>query len=417
MFIWNGSLAQIENVLAMAKAVENANNQKFFNVPDPWQTDLGDFNRAMVLSYQSRTTPSIIVYTRSNRVVFAIAGIQGAGDALSVYQGAMSLQTLTHTQGRVNAYAKTWYENAFAVYEAFAGQSYTEYLFIGHSWGGTTATLMAMRMKQFKPSANVRLCTMGSPRFATQAVFESLQGIGHIRVHAHNDPVPYLMPWFSEAPLFHIVHDPFATQAINSLTHPGNGLYIKRGQQPRYLDRGEPYEHNRELSVFGVRSLLGNGTEPHWPSSYVSIMQDNYDDLAPRFHNAEGQPSGQRSVEPPPVGPREAEAIANWPALPWPANAVPKNEPPALPPPPLPDPVLIQGGPKATRARMKKVGKTYFVYIGDTPVYKATSKRDARGVRRAVALMGEQYFQNPGGFTSPDTLIELAAGHIPFGNQ
>lgn len=402
----------VQTLHAAALAADGAQQLKFNPTIVPLPSTLGDMPHARYLGYQPRLCPSGIAYARGAHMVVAFAGIQGPGDALQVYNGWMSPTTVPGFEGKVNAFAKTWFDTAYVLLDAINTPQTSDYLFVGHSWGAAIATIGAIWLKRHRPTLRIRLVTLGAPRFADAAFLNQLNGIDFMRLHCSADPFPYLVPWFSEAPLFHSLHSPLEIRAMNSYTHMGNGMFIKRGEQPRMMERGTEAYLPLELNISSARSLLASGVEPHWTTNYERILFFLRYDQNPRLHNAEGQPQNERALPTPNVTPQAAEAIAAWPNMPWPANNVAKGHPPApepvIIPELLPKPVQSPG----PRIRIRQYAGIWGVFVDGHLQYKATSKRDARGVAKAMRTMGLQMWQNPTGFTDPEGLLYAAAGFL-----
>jgi hypothetical protein len=74
---------------------------------------------------------------------------------------------------------------------------------------------------------------------------------------------------------------------------------------------------------------------------------------------------------------------------------------------PSPSGTTIRVKDAAAWVRIRRIGRRYYVYAGETSIYAATSKRDARAVARALRLFMVQYLQNPDRFANPEDLVNL----------
>jgi hypothetical protein len=300
--------------------------------------------------------------------------------------------------GRVNRFARTWWENSLAYFNTLVLGAHQRFYLLGHSWGSTYATLAAEFIKEHRPASAVSLLTFGSPKFCDRDTYGAAQWTEFARVMNFGDLTPYLVPWPEEAPLFAAAHTPNAILNLNSTAYMANGIRIKSGFAPTDAVTPAGFSLPLELNIPQFIEFMRGGMEPHFMTTYVNV-------LAELETNPPGGPAFNHQAA-------EPHALADWEPLSFEevlelvdqvyADATTLIK---VTPNPSPD---------ATRIRAVRFKKRHFVTIDGKLVYRASGRRDAVAVARALRRYGEQLRQNVKGFTNPTALNYQLQGAIPF---
>ncbi len=409
MFKWASPIHDVENMLAMAKACDHASQRKQGVNTIKLQTDDGDYDAFLVQQYVAGAAPSIVAWRKLGRVVVAIAGIGGNLDASQVFQGYLDPQSMPDIGGMVNKFAKTWYTNTATFLASLTDVQ--DIVFAGHSWGSSLATIWAARFNKFfdPKDVKVRLATFGAPRFADADFFHDFgtQTVQRVRVMNWQDPIPYILPMFTEAPALSTFFTISQIRKMTTIAHMSGGVRIKTNNLMQWTEAPHGFAYPLEWNIPFIISVLSNGVIPHLTASYVSVLQERFNDLNPPSHFPQGNQPNAETEPTIDILPDEAVAVANFPRRAWPARPQGGNVPGAPQAPllkPANDPV--QAGSVGITIR-KIEGTWYVLYLGETPIYKGESKRDARAFARGARALAVQYRQRP--FDVMDTAALQAA--------
>lgn len=410
MYKSNQPYHSTENLLAWAIAANNAENLKWEDQPQPFQSDVGDYPRIGWVHYAEGTQPAMLVYRRGAHAIAAFSGIQGIREGNLCYEGYLNPVTIPGHVGSVNAYAKAWYDAIWDRWSVFNAPTVHHWTFIGHSWGSSTATLLANWMKQFRPNCRVDIITYGAPRWAYRDFFLNLHCDGAARVHNHADPIPYLIPHFTEAPLFHATHLPQNIMRMNSYVHMGGGIYVRQNEAPVWREEPGGLSYPLELRPMQIREIFAVGAHHHLMETYVARLRNYIEGIPVPQPSPQGQQSQPASNTPPRMTLDDANAMAQWPQVAWPVTQQPNGSVPVPPPTPAAPPPLTPEQEAAVRIRIRRVTGVWYVFVGDQIVYRGVSKRDAKGFAKAMRQMQGEVIEHPEGVINPDTLVSTVSG-------
>lgn len=122
--------------------------------------------------------------------------------------------------------------------------SQTEFYFVGHSYGGAVASILAARMTLNRPNVFVNLMTFGSPYPGDDRLARLLEGVRQRHFIIDLDPVPGMPPRHSTlAGLFSII-GPLLTLLWSELVPTGNRVLID--------EFGDQTETDQEYLLFAL---------------------------------------------------------------------------------------------------------------------------------------------------------------------
>lgn len=386
------------NLHGFAEVTRIADNVHHTDAPQTIQTVTGPLTFISSLPWESGVGPSSVAYRLDDIIVICFTGIGSALDSWRVYQGSLNFESVPDLPGTVNRYAKAWYDARQDFVAAASEPLGNRYYFCGHSWGGTVATLFAARYKDPQSSRAVSLLTFGSPKFADRSFMEVQQWDEWARVMNHRDLTPALIPWPQEAPLFAACHTPFQMFTLNRPVYMSNGIRCRQGHplQDGVVPSG--FNFPLETNPTTLVDYLQSGVPEHSMRAYVETLAESVGpQVNPNLWDHHG------------AEPRPAESVDQWTEeeiLDFTDDAF--DDATEL------TKTVPNPSPTATKVRAVRLKKRHYVTIDGVVAYRASGRRDAVAVARAMRKYGEQLRQNVKGFTNPEALNFQLQGALPF---
>jgi len=131
-------------------------------------------------------------------------------------------------------------------------------LLTGHSLGGAIAQTAAFVAKRTGNWANVSYCTFGSPMAGSQVVQDGLANTPGMRVMCDGDPIPWIVPTPSQAPLFYFALPPGFRDWTRGFRHAGPGQAFS---EPNRMRPAYQCALPDGISEFDLASLMWSVTE------------------------------------------------------------------------------------------------------------------------------------------------------------
>lgn len=395
------SLGNTESLYDMAVAMNATHLWQRPQTPPPIRTSLGELAFVYASAWQARARPNICVWRGGTLTVVCVAGIYGADDAMAVYQGWLDPVVMQGHQGLINEFARRWYDNSGEAWDSFNVPGQAGFIFVGHSWGSSLATLWAQRMVRFSRQRRVDLVTFGAPRFANSGFLAEISVNQFHRVMNRADLVPRLCPYPLESPFFYGLHSIPDQVSLSQYTHMRGGVEIYRTG----ITNTEEVTGNTlplELNLPRIRQEMIVAGGPHSPADYIQVLDLINQVDNPRLHNSVVDAPTTRPVSAPVLTIAMANRIHDAAA-----RARQSGQVPAVP-------VVPSGIERRPRIRAVRRRSQWVVLIEGETVYLATGRSDARAYARALRAASTQMSQNPGGLVDPDALVARLLGNVPF---
>lgn len=322
--------------------------------------------------------------------VLAIGGLGEPSDFVRAFRGSLTPAQHPKIAGVFNSYGLLWEAAVRQWLTDFAPTPRRTFVAVGHSMGGTVAPLIARMVMQYPSPPRVGCFTMGSPRFTNAVGARALVTVPMFRLMNHGDIVPAVPPRFYDAPAVYPLLSAKEIATWLSYVHVAGGVRFDSSSNLTVAETPSGYISplTQDLRNFWECFSTGN-LASHAVSQYADRLDTAFNMLtADRGHNLPAEAAPEPVVKPAVI--REVETAArDW--LQYQRGQQTR----------------VPAGTTRAMVRIKKIRRQWFVYIGETSYYNATSKRDAVGVARAVRNFGRQYLQNPALFPDASLLPSL----------
>jgi len=381
----------------MAKCCRRATGNRYVGDGGVLETSAGNLPKTGDSAWVQNTTPSAMMWQGNGHTVISIAGIFSNTEAANFIRLQLNpLDTAVRNVENENVLCRTWCNALLNAWQANI-DAHNIILIAGHSAGSGTAHMLARVLRQRKADRAIYVYTFGSPKWCNQMAANNYLAYPSVRLMNEGDIIPYLLPSVTQSPAFNAMQ-PFATYwIINRLVHLPYGIQCRMGSglypsnDPWGI--GTPFE----LSLMqATDALAGIGQQAHWSETYERVLYDVlwrggvFDEV-----NRMPQVNGPLRLHFPPL----REMQDDWRQL---------NRATLIPQTFVPD-VQVKG-----RIRVFTQFKVWYVRVGDSIVYNATSKRDAKGVAHALRAFQRQLKQQPQRFQAPSNLPSQLLGQADF---
>jgi hypothetical protein len=334
-------------------------------------------------------SPGVAMWENENNRVIAIAGAREPADQIQTIEGWSSPVRVQQIPGLYNANAVAWLLSVRQWLQDNNGFTNKFTWVYGYSWGGAVAPMLAYYLQSQDIVGTAQAVTFGTPRFTDELGARTLEPFLRLRLMAVSDPLPYLVPSFSEAPLMHVAAGARASYQYNQYVHVGYGAVLTADGQMNQgvLPPGVPLPIDTNMATF-IRLNMGEG-RPHAIWNYASTLNRVHAgpvrEVEYRGHNLPAEPAVIPGIEtrPEPMPLREVRRVI--------ARNVKAGTAPIR--------AMDRGATRRTargRVTYRKVDGVWTVRLDGQPIYNATGKRDAKGYAVAVRGLLAQVLQQPG---------------------